>query len=163
MILTKKQKMRYLFFDTETTGLPFKNTEKNGHTHSSNGYPRPVQIGWETDEPETGMIKVIMGYVKPEDFVMPKEVSDFNGITQGMLVQKGISEKLLLDSFMSDVKDSEALVGHNIAFDITVIVGRLHDLGRFDDAALLLNKPPTARLPVKKRSGCTESSCFSED
>lgn len=133
--------MKYLFFDTETTGLPgISNTTRYGHTHSENGQPRFVELAWVKyiDKKATGGCDM---FIRPSDFRMPAEVSRFNGITSQILAERGLEEDIILNAFMLAVKEADILVGHNISFDIDVITARLNDLGRTEDVKILESKP----------------------
>lgn len=132
--------MNILFFDTETTGLPGRPEPGFGQTHSSDGQPRLVNLAWlkHIDNKATGACDML---VRPDGFHMPPRATMLTGITEGMLLVKGLDEKIVLDAFMLAVRGADLLVGHNIAFDIAVVASRLRAAGRDDDAALLESRP----------------------
>lgn len=131
--------MRILFYDTETTGLPGGNVPGCGATHSTSGYPRPVQISWIITDELGEELKRSDRFVLPSDFNMPERAAQFNGITNEILRDKGEEEKAVLDDFLTDLFSCDFEVGHNVTFDKNVILARLADLGRKHDYALFFN------------------------
>lgn len=131
--------MRIVFYDTETTGLPGQNVQGCGHTHSLNGQPRFVQLGWIVTDELGNVLKTQNRFVRPDDFTVPERITMFNGITTDMLKEKGEAENTVLDDFLNDIFTSDFEVGHNVIFDKNVICARLADLGRKRDYAMFLN------------------------
>jgi DNA polymerase III epsilon subunit-like protein len=108
----------YLFFDTETTGLP-KNY-KASLTDFDN-WPRMVQIAWQKYS-ETGvLLESRMYIIKPEGYIIPKEASKVHGITTERAVAEGVDLTGVLNEFRGAMLDSEALVAHNINFDEKIV------------------------------------------
>lgn len=131
--------MKILFYDTETTGLPGHDVQGCGYTHSLNGQPRPIQIGWIVTDETGNILKTRNRFILPKDFSVPERVSLFNGITTDYLKESGEDEKIVLDDFLNDVFTSDFEVGHNVLFDKNVILARLADLGRKRDYAMFFN------------------------
>lgn len=108
----------YLFFDTETTGLP---RSWNAPIEFVANWPRVVEIAWLTfdeDGKEKGKKSFI---IKPDGFKIPDEAAMIHGITTDLAAQSGKDLYEVLDLFSDDVLNSELLVGHNIYFDERVI------------------------------------------
>jgi len=108
----------YLFFDTETTGLP-KNW-KAPVTDTEN-WPRIVQIAWILSSKENGRIESKDYIIKPEGFVIPKESSNVHGISTEQANNEGVALSEVLMEFEKVMSKSTCLVGHNINFDEKVL------------------------------------------
>ena len=112
--------MRYLFFDTETTGLP-KNY-KAPYTDLEN-WPRVVQLSWivstdgEITKESDNIIKV--------DFPIPEVSSRVHGITNEVSLAKGRELLHVLSEISADIEDSDVLVCHNLSFDLAILQSEL--------------------------------------
>ena len=91
----------YLFFDTETTGLPKR---WNAPVTDLENWPRLVQLAWIMYDDRGNMLESRDVIVKPEGFTIPPEASRVHGITTLVAREKG-----------------EPLVGHNISFDECIV------------------------------------------
>lgn len=104
----------YLFFDTETTGLP---DNYNAPINDLNNWPRLVQLAWviydENAEEKAGENFII----KPEGFIIPKEASSVHGITTEKANEEGRPLIEILEKFANVVRDSKLLIAHNMNFD----------------------------------------------
>jgi len=86
----------YLFFDTETTGLP-KNY--NAPLSDSRNWPRMVQIAWLLAD-EDGTERESRDYIiKPEGFVIPHQSVKIYGITTEKANEKGVQLESVLNEF----------------------------------------------------------------
>jgi len=112
----------YLFFDTETTGLP-KNW-KAPVTDTQN-WPRMVQLAWRRYAPDGELLSSANHIIKPEGFVIPKEVVKVHGITQEIALAQGELLADVLDNFTAHARESEVFVAHNISFDEKIIGAEL--------------------------------------
>jgi DNA polymerase III epsilon subunit-like protein len=109
----------YLFFDTETTGLP------SGSTSDFRNWPRILQIAWLLID-ENKDIKSKNSYIiKPEGYNIPKRVIKIHGITMKRALEEGVVLDYALHRFLADVNFAKVLVAHNIAYDYGVIRGEL--------------------------------------
>lgn len=108
----------YLFFDTETTGLPLN---YNAPIEDLNNWPRLVQLAWavydENAEEQTGVNCII----KPEGFLIPEEASRVHGITTEKANREGLPLAEVLKDFADAVRNAKLLVAHNISFDEKII------------------------------------------
>ena len=78
--------LKYLFFDTETTGIP--QNYKAPCTDTDN-WPRLVQLGWiltDANGQELGRGNRI---VRPDGFEIPTAASDVHGITTERALAEG--------------------------------------------------------------------------
>ncbi len=108
----------YLFFDTETTGIP--RNYKAPVTDLAN-WPRVVQLAFmQTDE--KGMVLAAEEFIiKPEGFVIPADAARIHGITTEHALAQGVPMGEALAEFMGCLQKSTALVAHNMAYDENVL------------------------------------------
>lgn len=108
------QPTKYLFFDTETTGLP-----KNWKAPVSdlNNWPRLVQLAYIIYDQNGNKISEGDHTIKPDGFIIPKESSNIHGITQEIAMEKGIALAGVLHEFQKLIEESELLIAHNMSFD----------------------------------------------
>jgi len=135
--------MKHLIFDTETTGLPNRFIEGYGRTHSANGQPRFIEIAWVLYDDSDGSMQEEDLYVLPDGFTVPEKITELTGITTQRLERDGSDEMEILRMFLRTARQADAIVGHNVQFDINVVTGRLADIGYPETAALLTAKPVT--------------------
>ncbi len=104
----------YLFFDTETTGLP-KNWK--APVNDLNNWPRLVQLAYLFYDKNGN--KLVGGdfIIKPEGFIIPKEVSRIHGISNEQAMEEGLPLQDVLNDFQRLIEESEYLVAHNMSFD----------------------------------------------
>lgn len=108
----------FLFFDTETTGLP-KNWQ--APLEDLENWPRLVQLAWLLAD---GYGKEVGGgnlIVKPEGFLIPESASAVHGITTERAEKEGISLDEALSEFVQAIEQSKIIVAHNISFDEKII------------------------------------------
>lgn len=108
----------YLFFDTETTGLP--RSWKAPVTDLDN-WPRLVQIAWLLYDKDGTKVRDGNHIIKPEGFTIPADSANIHGITTARAQTEGIVlEDALLD-FAHNIKEATYLVAHNISFDEKIV------------------------------------------
>ena len=103
----------YLFFDTETTGLP---RNWNAPVDDLDNWPRMVQLAWEFFK-DGEKISVGDYIIKPEGFWIPQETSNIHGITTERANMEGAELKIVLAEFKNLIEQADFLVAHNISFD----------------------------------------------
>ncbi|MFN7967577.1 MAG: 3'-5' exonuclease [Acidobacteriota bacterium] len=108
----------YLFFDTETTGVP--RNYKAPVTDLAN-WPRLVQLAWLLTDDDANEIDSREYIVKPDGFVIPPDAAAIHGITTATALQNGIDIATVLSAFASKIQAATALVAHNIAFDEKIL------------------------------------------
>jgi DNA polymerase III subunit epsilon len=114
--------MTYLFFDTETTGLP-KNW-KAPVTDTKN-WPRMVQIAWLIYDNSGKQLSSRDYIIKPENFTIPADVVKIHGISTERALKEGHPLNDVLTEFISDVEKADFLVGHNVDFDDKIVGAEL--------------------------------------
>lgn len=108
----------FLFFDTETTGLP-KNWQAS--LHDLDNWPRLVQLAWIFADgygQEIGGKNII---IKPEGFLIPEAASAVHGITTERAKAEGIVLDEALCEFAQAIADAKIIVAHNMSFDEKVV------------------------------------------
>lgn len=108
----------YLFFDTETTGLPIN---WNAPISDSSNWPRIVQIAWAHYNDKGKEIKSKTYIIKPENFFIPIESARVHGITTEIANEAGIELKAALNEFATAIKEAQYLIAHNISFDEKIV------------------------------------------
>ena len=126
------QKMRYVFFDTETTGVP---KDYEAPSSAINNWPRLVQLSWITTDSYGRVIKENDHIIYPNDFKIPLESTSVHGISTEVARKNGEPIKDVLESFMNDVKKAKFIIGHNITFDMHVVGAELIRLKKTDTIA----------------------------
>ena len=126
---TRQKSSCYLFFDTETTGVP-----KDYKAPASNisNWPRLVQLGWILTDESGNEISSGNEIIKPEGFVIPADASRIHGITTEVALREGKPLRQVLQSFLKYTDGIKCFVGHNVSFDQRVVGAELHRLGIAD-------------------------------
>ncbi len=108
--------MTYLFFDSETTGLPDFKMPPDWE-----GQPHICQIGAILAD-ESGRVKAEMNFIiTPDGWKIPQEASLIHGITPEDSAKYGISIKGALSLFARMLLNCETVVAHNIKFDLFML------------------------------------------
>lgn len=108
----------YLFFDTETTGLP-KNY-KAPVTNSAN-WPRMVQLAWHMYDNNGLQVDSQDYIIKPENYTIPVEASKIHRITTERALSEGENLEKVLLLFNEQITKTDFLVAHNIGFDEKIL------------------------------------------
>ena len=113
----------YLFFDTETTGLP---RNYQAPLSDSDNWPRIVQIAWSLYDADGNHWESQNYIIRPEGFVIPEEVAKIHRITQARAMAEGVSLRPALEHFLEAASAAGFLVAHNIDFDEKIIGAELY-------------------------------------
>lgn len=108
----------YVFFDTETTGLPRK---WRAPVTDLENWPRMVQIAWLSysgDGAKTGEGSFI---IKPEGYIIPDVVARIHGVTTMRALSEGEDLTQVLTQFRDAVAGAETIVAHNLSFDEMIV------------------------------------------
>ena len=123
------QAQKFLFFDTETSGLP---KDYNALPADYDNWPRLLQLSWVITDNEGDELERKDFYVKPEGFTyLRPQGSPFNVSEEG-LIEKGKSVGEVLRAFRDDLKKTDYIVGHNVYFDMNVLRAELKRMGEPD-------------------------------
>lgn len=133
-IATQKYQERvvYLFFDTETTGLP---NNYNAPASDTNNWPRLVQLSWVVADDYGSQIAKHNFIIYPSGYLIPPESTKVHGITTDYALTNGRPIDEVLDLFLKDLKQSTIIVGHNVAFDKKVVGAELIRLKKSNSIA----------------------------
>jgi DNA polymerase III epsilon subunit-like protein/predicted transcriptional regulator len=121
-----KTKKLFLFFDTETTGLP---SDWDAPSSDVTNWPRIVQISWIISNDRGQTISKHNYIVKPEGFSIPIELAKIHGITTERALKEGEKLNNILDYFLRDLQQVSYIVGHNISFDKNVVAAEIYRKG----------------------------------
>lgn len=108
----------YLFFDTETTGLP---RNWNAPLTDLNNWPRLVQLAWLYYDYKGNLVASKDVVVRPDGFSIPADASRIHGITNEIANSRGLAIEKVLNDFDQLVKEATYLVAHNISFDEKIV------------------------------------------
>jgi DNA polymerase III epsilon subunit-like protein len=128
--------MLYLVFDTETTGTP---DDHNAPATDTDKWPRVVQLAWAHVSTHSNSIERVHSYIiQPDGFKIPSDAWKIHGISTTSASHDGHPLEEVLEAFLSAVRMSNALVAHNINFDLPVMQAELYRQANFYP---LINKP----------------------
>ena len=109
--------MALLFLDTETTGLPPKNSDWRV---DFNDFPYVVSIGWKLVE-KSGASSALHRVVHSKTVTIPKEASAIHGITTADLRKSPYDFQHVMKELMADLVKCEKVIGFNTYFDTSII------------------------------------------
>lgn len=132
----------YLFFDTETTGLP-----RNWKAPVADlaNWPRLVQLAYFFFDGDGNMLSGGNFIIKPAGFTIPAEAARIHGISTERAEKEGRDLQVVLGEFQEALGRADYLVAHNMSFDEKII-----------GAEFLRNNMPDS-LPAKTKI-CTMQS-----
>lgn len=115
-----------LIFDTETTGLADFRLPQVHLAH-----PRMVSLAAILTDTDGAEISMMSAIIYPE-MAIPKQASAIHGITTERARQCGVPLVCALSMFCQMAAKADALVAHNIEFDLRIIRTELYRVSRFD-------------------------------
>jgi DNA polymerase III epsilon subunit-like protein len=119
--------MKYLFFDTETTGLP-KNY--NAPVKDVDNWPRLVQLAWILTSASGEVEERFNCIIRPDGWVISEQAAAIHGITQAVAEMSGVPIAGALKRFARLLYDKGCtVVAHNIYFDYKVVGAEFERLG----------------------------------
>ena len=108
----------YLFFDTETTGLP---RNWKAPVSDLNNWPRLIQLAFLYYDSNGNKISGGDFIIKPEGFTIPADASRIHGISTERALRQGQSILSVLQTFNSLIEQASYLVAHNMSFDEKIV------------------------------------------
>lgn len=108
----------YLFFDTETTGLP---RNWKAPVSDVNNWPRLVQLAFLLYNQNGELIAGEDHIIKPDGYTIPAKASKVHRITTELALREGHPVINVLQEFQSYLDRCTCLVAHNISFDEKII------------------------------------------
>jgi DNA polymerase-3 subunit epsilon len=117
----------YLFFDTETTGIP-----RNYKAPASDltNWPRIVQLAWLTTAADGHEIGCAEHLIKPDGFEIPNDAAKIHGITTKIANETGTELNIVLARIEKDLMNVNTIVAHNMQFDEKVLGAEFLRTGR---------------------------------
>ena len=82
---TKTEKL-YIFFDTETTGVP---RDYKAPSKDTRNWPRMVQLGWILMDDKGDKLSQKDYIIRPDGFTIPADASRIHGITTERALEEG--------------------------------------------------------------------------
>lgn len=114
--------LKYLFFDTETSGLPKdKNRKPFVHENTVDLWPHVVELAWIITDEEGHELFENEVIIMPDGWDIEDGAAEIHGITTDKAKEIGINKYDALIPFFTDVRRTEILVAHNIQFDANVM------------------------------------------
>lgn len=135
--LYKFNNKRYIVFDTETTGLPSPGSQYNNLRAFDSA--RMIQICWAIYE-NNNLLEVKDYYIYPNGFTKIDN-THIHHITFNDCIRHGVNINTVLDELLKDIKTVKFIVGHNVAFDINIVLSELFRAKKnTDDFGKMLTK-----------------------
>ncbi len=108
----------YLFFDTETTGLP---RDWSAPVSDLSNWPRMVQIAWLLYDAGGARVSKKEYIIRPEGFSIPQEAAKIHGITTEKASAAGVYLRAVLEEFSAVMERARYLIAHNMRFDEKIV------------------------------------------
>jgi DNA polymerase III epsilon subunit-like protein len=108
----------YLFFDTETTGLP---NNWNAPVSDTRNWPRLVQLAVLLYQPDGALVENKNYIIKPDNYTIPSDVSRIHGITTDRAIREGVELSSVLSIFQTLAAKATSFVAHNMEFDEKIL------------------------------------------
>ena len=140
----------YLFFDTETTGLP---KSWGAPVSDLDNWPRLVQIAWLQCNSSGKEILKQSHIIKPDNFEIPSDAVRIHGISNEKANEVGIPLKRALSEFSNILGNSRLLIAHKMAFDEKVVGSELirtkikNNLSSINKICTMLSTTNFCRIP----------------
>ena len=123
-------KMKLLFIDTETNGLPVNRFAP--FTYTGN-WPEIIQISWQLVDSDTWQTEEEYdAFLKPSG-IWSKEAERVHQIPESIVAKFGKDKTMVFTSFKNAIDLCDCVISHNMLFDKTVIlceVQRLWESGK---------------------------------
>ncbi|MCM5663768.1 3'-5' exonuclease [Galbibacter mesophilus] len=112
----------YLFFDTETTGLP---NNFNAPITDLDNWPRMVQLAYILTDNRGNKISTGNFLIKPKDYSIPISSTNIHGISNESAIKNGYDISKALNIFCSIIEKADFLISHNFDFDEKILGAEL--------------------------------------
>ncbi len=150
--------IKYIIFDTETTGLPTNIINYKMPLFSSikdYNSARLVQLSWAIYQGGK-LIEIKDFIIKPDNFNITN--SDIHGITD-KIAQKGAKLVDVISEFIKDCQTARYKIGHNIQFDNNIISSELYryklfsELDKFNQLTSICTMQSAIPLKINRHYG----------
>ena len=108
----------FLFFDTETTGIP------DWHTPSDDPrQPHIIELGAVLTDKDLNPVNEVSLIVRPDGWTISDEIAQMTGISQDYAERFGVSEELAVDALLELWRGGggRVRVAHNEPFDARIV------------------------------------------
>jgi len=109
---------RYLFFDTETSGLP---RQMDVPLARLDNWPRVVQLAWILTDFQGQVISEQQFLIRPGNWRMQPGALKVHGITLSYARKHGRPLTEVLSRFALDLLQTDSVIGHNVQFDQKIL------------------------------------------
>lgn len=113
---------QYLFFDTETTGLPLR---YDGEIDDVDNWPRVVQLAYQLygchPDRESRLLNQGCDIICPDGFEIPEAATKIHGIGQQRALAHGLPIETVLGQFRACLDYTDTLVAHNVSYDYPIV------------------------------------------
>lgn len=157
----------YLFFDTETTGVP-KNYKAS--YQDVDNWPRITQLAWSLYGEKGNLIMQSQNLIKPDGWKIPsvEELTRQGNKNPNFFVENNMSTErcerdgrpiaIELKLFVAVMNQAKFLIAHNINFDKAVLGAEMHRLGIVSDKKLtkfctMMSTTQVCRIPNANGKG----------
>lgn len=110
-------KGKYLFIDTETTGLP---KSRKASINDFDNWPYVIEIAWLLTD-EEGKQAGGGHYIINQSVIIPEEAIDIHHISNEKMRSEGVDPKIVYTDFIECLNECEYIIAHNIKFDLPII------------------------------------------
>ena len=118
--------MKILVFDTETTGLPPKNTPLT----LADAWPYIVQLSYVVYDTDGSSILLLQDNIVKCPVSIPVESARIHGITDTIAQTKGSDLAELMPRFLKAVaENADLIIAHNLSFDRDMVIVECDRLG----------------------------------
>jgi len=133
----------YLFFDTETNGLP---RNMAGNVRDLDNWPRVIQLAYILLDENMQEVETFCELIKPDGWIIPNEKFWIdNGYSTEQNDEKGVYASFALQHFANAIDRCHTMVAHNISFDTPVLSAEMIRYG-----VRAINKPPNRICTMKE-------------
>lgn len=144
--------MNIMILDVETSGLPIVKRYNVYHNPKMLKYyenSRLIELGYSVYSIDKIKISDTCNLIKPDSFTITNH--DVHGITHQNAVTHGLTISTVLNKLYKDLDNVGAIVGHNIMFDITIILSECYRYGYTDLISKILEKELICTMKLGKQ------------
>ena len=121
----------FIIIDTETTGFPVQPNRGYYYDPSQIAFydsSRMVSICWALYKNDGTLVSTDYSIVKPTDFTIDNKsiATSIHGITQEIAEKRGKGIHRIMSKLAGDIEWADTIVGHNIIFDLHILLSELY-------------------------------------